>query len=393
MARKRTKGEGEVYKEPGRQWAVRWREGGRRRYRGGFDSKALADRVLARIRGELAVQRSGLPADPRAVPTLGELATDWLERRDLTHKAAAEDRSRWKKHVKPWFGRRRPAEVDAAAIRAFAEAKLGEGLAAGTVRILVALLSSLYVDLVERGLATSNPARGLPRATMRLLKSTHDPRTTPFLERLDDVRRVFLALDGSLAVGFALGALGGLRPGEAFALRWEHVDLARGVMHIRESVTGSLKDKDSRVVPILDPLAPVLKAQQLATGGRGLLCPAMRVDGARVNKGTRGPALAAVLEQLGLTRPGLGWYECTRHTFASQWVMAGRSIEELKEILGHYSVVVTERYAHLRPDLFAEGARSALKVNLTPGAATVPAQIGQPRASAATRKIRKRTPD
>jgi site-specific recombinase XerD len=56
-----------------------------------------------------------------------------------------------------------------------------------------------------------------------------------------------------------------------------------------------------------------------------------------------------VLGQLKLARPGLGWYEATRHTFASQWVMAGRSLEELKEILGHYSVVVTERYAHLRP--------------------------------------------
>lgn len=40
------------------------------------------------------------------------------------------------------------------------------------------------------------------------------------------------------------------------------------------------------------------------------------------------------------------------HTFGSQWVLSGGSIEKLKEILGHYPVVVTERYAHLRPDLF-----------------------------------------
>jgi len=390
MARRRTRGEGEVYSEPGGRWAVRWRENGRRRYRGGFDSKALADRVLARIRGELAVQRSGLPTDPRQVPTLGELATDWLDRRDLTHKAAKEDRQRWRKHLKPWFGRRRPGEVDHAMVRAFTEAKLQEGLASGTVRVLVAILSSLYVDLVERGLATFNPGRGLPRATMRLLKSSHDPRTTPFLERLDDVRRVFLALDPPLSVGFALGALGGLRPGEAFALRWEHVDLARGVMHLRESVTGSLKDKDSRVVLIQDALVPVLKAQQLATGGRGLVCPPMRRDGEKVDKGTRGAALRAALKQLGLTREGLGWYEATRHTFASQWVMAGRSIEELKEILGHYSVVMTERYAHLKPDLFSAGAHQALRVDLTRRAVVPPAEIGQSMASGKAGRVRKR---
>jgi hypothetical protein len=38
--------------------------------------------------------------------------------------------------------------------------------------------------------------------------------------------------------------------------------------------------------------------------------------------------------------------------FASQWVMNGGSIEKLKTLLGHYSVVMTERYAHLRPELF-----------------------------------------
>jgi integrase len=63
--------------------------------------------------------------------------------------------------------------------------------------------------------------------------------------------------------------------------------------------------------------------------------------------------LRPVLKALGLARPGLGWYEATRHTFASQWVLAGGSIEKLKEILGHYSVVMTERYAHLKPDLFS----------------------------------------
>lgn len=41
----------------------------------------------------------------------------------------------------------------------------------------------------------------------------------------------------------------------------------------------------------------------------------------------------------------------------------GGSIEEVKGILGLYSVVVTKRYAHLRPDLFATGAHGALVVD------------------------------
>jgi integrase len=320
MLRRRTRGTGEVFQENG-TWSVRWREGGRRRYRGGFETKALADRVLARIRGELAIRRAGLPPDPKTVPSLGELAPDFFDRRKLTHRAAAEDRYRWNKHLAPWFGARRPDEVNAARIRAFVEAKLAELVAPGTIRVLVAILSSFYVDLVERGLAGTNPARGLPRSTRRLMKPSHDPRTTPFVERLADVRRIFLALPEPLNISYALGAFGGLRPGESFALKWGHVDLDARRIHVRESVTGPLKDKDSRVVPILDSLAPVLRAWKLKTGGEGLLCPPLRCDGGKIDKGTRGDALRAALKELGLVRPGLGWYEATRHTFASQWVM------------------------------------------------------------------------
>jgi hypothetical protein len=60
-------------------------------------------------------------------------------------------------------------------------------------------------------------------------------------------------------------------------------------------------------------------------------------------------------------------YVATRHTFASHWVLAGGTIEKLKEILGHYSVVVTERYTHLRPDLFAARDLGTIALDLMPG--------------------------
>jgi integrase len=121
------------------------------------------------------------------------------------------------------------------------------------------------------------------------------------------------------------------------------------------------------VVPILDPLLPVLKAWHVETGGVGLLCPPLRRDGSKIDKGTRGAALRKALADLELARPGLGWYESTRHSFASHWVLAGGSIEKLSKILGHYSVTMTERYAHLRPELFEAEAYSMLAVDLKAG--------------------------
>jgi integrase len=122
---------------------------------------------------------------------------------------------------------------------------------------------------------------------------------------------------------------------------------------VRESVRGPTKDGETRIVPVLDELHSALTAWKLKTGGKGLVVPAMRRDGKRISKRIPGPHLARVLKQLGLHRAGLGWYEATRHTFACQWVMRGGSMYELKEILGHYSITVTEKHdLHLRPEHF-----------------------------------------
>src|SRR6201993_4875888 len=38
-----------------------------------------------------------------------------------------------------------------------------------------------------------------------------------------------------------------------------------------------------------------------------------------------------------------------RHTFASQWMMAGGELYSLRDILGHKTIAMTQRYAHLSP--------------------------------------------
>jgi len=140
-------------------------------------------------------------------------------------------------------------------------------------------------------------------------------------------------------------------------------------------VKGPLKDKDSRVVPVLDPLVPILTEWKLKTGGRGRVVPPLRRDGTKVDKHTPGEYLREALDHLGLARPGLRWYQATRHTFASQWVMSGGRIEKLKELLGHYSVVVTERYAHLRTDLCRATSRPS--TSISPPESPIPGPFGR----------------
>jgi integrase len=372
MARRKARrnwGAGETYQTANGTWGIRWREGGRRRRQSGFLTRDDAERVLAKVHGSIALDLAGMPLDMRGLPTLGEVAPDWLVRRKLTHRAAAEDGYRWHKHLAPHFGHLKPAEVDAARVRAFIMAKVAEGSNPATVRIFVAILSALFNELVETKTVQTNPVLALPKSVRRLMRPTHDPKTTPFIERLEDVRRIHLELPEPLSIAYGIGVLAGLRTGEVFALKWPRVDLGTRRIHVCESVKGPLKDKDSRIVPILDALHPVLTAWKLKTGGEGLVIPPIRCDGKKIDKSTPGNAIRKALKKLGLERDGLGWYEATRHTFASHWVMQGRSIEKLSKILGHYSVVVTEKYAHLRPDLFVDEERAAIPLDLSPGTA------------------------
>ncbi len=372
--KKRGFGQGSIRKR-GLSWSIAWREGGRRRFATAPDEDT-ARRMLAKILSDAALGTVGLKPDTKNAPTLGELSAPWLKRREKTHRAWRDDACRWRVHLGPAFDALKPHEVDAATIRRFVEGKLAEGLAASTVGHCIRLLSTFFCDVVEQGHAASNPIAALPRSTRRLYRSTHDPRTTGFLEKLEDIRRVFLALPEPINVAFAVGAFAGLRTGEVLGLTWPDIDLEGRRIHVRQQIqdgkVGPLKDSESRVVPLQASLAPILAAYKLATGADGFLFkPAVPDRGGRPELGsepqfmrpqTLHAHLSKALTECGL--PKLTWYMCSRHTFASQFVLGGGSLEVLRQVMGHSSVTTTERYSHLKPDLFRESAFDVMKVDL-----------------------------
>ena len=360
----------------GKRWGVRWYENGRRRFKT-YATRELAEQVLAKIVSEMAVDDAGLRRDYSESPKLEALAKAWLERRLKTHRAAKDDGYRWKLHVGPVFGRMKPYEVDAAKIRRFIESKLGEGLNPTTVGHCVRQLSTLYADIIEAGHAPTNPVASLPRSTRRLFKSTYDVRSTPFLQRPADIRRLYLAMAEPYNMIFIFGEQTGCRVGEILGMDWKDIDLRGRKIHVRQQMQDGklcmLKDRESRIVPLSTSLAPILEAWKLKTGGEGpLFTPMHPTRGGRPDMGspaqfirphTVHKALAKALTLCEL--PKMTLYQCTRHTFASQWVMNGGSMELLAKIMGHSSTSTTQHYAHLAPDFFGAKAFDMVAVDLT----------------------------
>jgi hypothetical protein len=130
-AKRRTWGTGSITERDGRWW-IRWREDGRRRCKS-FASREVAEEALAKNIRNAEGDAEGLRRDYRQAPALNELAKAWLARREKTHRSFADDRSRWKLHLSPVFGKMRPHSVTPALLRRFIEDKLTTGLSPTTV--------------------------------------------------------------------------------------------------------------------------------------------------------------------------------------------------------------------------------------------------------------------
>ena len=90
-------------------------------------------------------------------------------------------------------------------------------------------------------------------------------------------------------------------------------------------------------------------------------------DGQPLTDGTMRAPLRRALKRAGICREhgAIGWHDL-RHTYASHLVMKGVPLTVVKELMGHATIDMTERYAHLSPDTRRE-AVNVLDRPLAPG--------------------------
>jgi integrase len=348
--------------------------------KGGFKTRELAAMALATQLAKIDDELAGRKPDPNKQPTLGELAETWIEQRmnDGLHRSARDDKNRWNAYWKPYVAHLRPHQLDTAAVTRVVKTLLSKhDLAPNTAANALRMLSTFFSDLIEEGRTELNPVRMLPKKTKKLVKQPNVEG--PFIEKLKNVARVITKLrelHPVVSVGYAIGALAGLRTGEIIGLEWRDVDLERQVIHVRRQVRhgkiGPLKDGDEREVGVQEALLPILVAWKLRTGGQGpVLVPENPERGgtkdtpaSHIASTTLSKHLQKVLKAIGLVdgESSLTWYQATRHTFASHYMMAGGDLAKLQAEMGHSDIQTTQRYAKLSPDFRTDRDRSLIKL-------------------------------
>ena len=172
----------------------------------------------------------------------------------------------------------------------------------------------------------------------------------------------------------ALGLFAGLRPYEAFKIRWEAIDFGLGSIEVNREIT---KTRKTRHVEMNETarawLQPYRKAEGLVTGDsligyRKAFERIRRRCGWSVGKIKDSPAETE--------RPLKSWTpDVLRHSFASYWLAVHQNRPKLAEQMGNSSEVISNHYRKPIPSKEADGywvlrPRSLQPVSLVSAGAT-----------------------
>jgi integrase len=250
-------------------------------------------------------------------------------------------------HLLPALGITRLCDFTRVKIQAFLAEKRSSGLSGSSVHGMRTALSKVLQAAVDWNFLELNPARGI-----RI--GDRGPKTERLYLNPSEVLRLLGALPEPCRTIVVIAVLTGMRIGEILALRWKYLDLMRGSIHIRETVSegliGSPKTRSGRRdVPMSDRVRTafeVHRSQSRQTGTEDLVF-------ATRNQTPLNPKnlLRRVLRPtcIALKLPAITWHSF-RHTHATLLGEVGESLRTAQALLGHSDLETTLNvYTHAIP--------------------------------------------
>ena len=361
----------------GGRWQVRYRDpSGRERARN-FARRSDAERSLHDIE---ARKNAGEWIDPR----LGKvtLAT-WAERylagkQHLKPKTLEGYDSLLRNQILPTFGPGPINRIDPMAVAAWVGEMQSSGLSASRVRQAAHLLGAMCKMAVRTGYLARNPVEGadLPRLSTAEMRFLSASELNALVEATRPPYGTLLLLLG----------YGGLRWGEAVALRRSRCDLLRSRVEVAESLAdvgghlhwGPTKTYQRRTVLLPAFLKDRLAwhmASEVGSEEEALIFTSPRgtpLRNSNFHRRVWQPALASA----GL--PAEVRVHDLRHTAVSLLIAQGAGPKAICEHLGHSSVQVSlDRYGHLFPSEFENLAHRLDSAYQDAVADPLPASRGQ----------------
>jgi excisionase family DNA binding protein len=262
------------------------------------------------------------------------------------------DKSRLNVSLTPTFGAYHLRDITALQIEKYRTKRLESGISKSTVNRELALMKRMFNLAIDWGYAHENPVRKIR------FFSEKDNLKERILTKEEESRLLGLCKEQLKPI--VLVALNtGMRLGEILGLKWCQVDLRRGQIRVERTKSGS-----DRSVPANCVLQAVFVGLKAGNGHSDFV----------FGNSLTGKPLTTVKNSFTIACrkaeiSGLRFHDL-RHTFASRLVEGGVDLITIKELLGHSSVTITERYTHPNHGLKRVAVDLLVQKSCNPGEGT-----------------------
>ena len=270
------------------------------------------------------------------------------------------DEQRIAKHINPTIGKLPFRAVTKNDVQKLIDDLVDSGAAASTVKQYMGIIRRAYNMAAEtiiegkRLFEDTNPAKGtrLPK----ILNARERFLTAEEVEKLIEAAKKLRYPDLHDAIVLSLNT--GLRLGELRRLHWPDVDLAHGIVTVKEEDMR----KPGGKVPLNAAACAIFRERLERRGASQLVFPPIFGKSHRANLSHDFHELADALKlNAGIDekdRQRRIVFHSLRHTFASWLALAGTDIYRIKTLMRHKSITMTMRYAHLIPDATQEAVHN-----------------------------------
>jgi len=319
-------GNGTIYRR-GNSWCVGFTVNGRRVRETVGPNKKIAQKVLS-LRMTQVLENRYFPLNRQLgrMP-FKDFAQMYLEREGPLLKSIRTERNR----VLAWareFGSRPLGQIARTEIEAWRRERMSKCRPA-TINRDLSRLRRMFSLAVEWELLEESPMAGI-----RFLRENN--ARTRYLSLEESQRLIASCIAPHIRALVTVALHSGMRLGEILNLCWQDLDFASGFILVRDSKNG-----ESRHVAVDATLSALFRAYPHRLGTDLVFSSPAGGRIVDVRTGFQNACKRAGLTDL--------HFHDLRHTFASQFVMSGGDLYILKEILGHKSITMTQRYAHLSP--------------------------------------------
>jgi len=300
--------------------------------------------VLSRFRKgepiELDASKLGKPELP---PLTFNEAWEIYHEKWLPNLARPSDEiGKYKTHLQPRFGHIPLDKIKGLDLENLKLDLFKSGRAPATIKHALSLVGRIYNKMV----AWDYYAGPIPTANIKMPKV--DNGRVRYLTH-DEADKLMEALKHRSPFWWRIATLSlqtGMRLGEVLALTRGDIDFQGHVAHVQHGKTGS------RMVKVNEIAEDALKGA-LIESKTDLLFP--QRNGEPILTSTASHLFSFVVKELGFNPKGTPSsqkvvFHTLRHTFASWLVIEGVPLYTVSKLLGHASLTMTYRYAHLSPD-------------------------------------------